>query len=402
MISVPEALKILQENLPKPRIVQIALDEAFSRRLAEDIYSPEPSPRYTSSAMDGFALRWQDITALKSGRSVYLQIVGESQAGIPYTGVVQQGEAIRISTGAMVPSGADTVIRVEDTEENENNIVIKKCKCQGQDIRYVGEEFQEGECILKKGLVLKGREIALLAAVGFDFVPVYDLPKVSLFITGTELAHFGDKGIEPYQVRDSNAPMLKSTIREAGGIVSECMHVTDNLHSTIESMQRAVELGSDIILCSGGVSVGQHDHVKDAAEKVGFEQLFWKIKQKPGKPLFVAKRGQTLLFGLPGNPVSAFMCFQNFVLPSLAVLQGVEYLNQGVSARSEVTIVNKGQRTDFIRVDLTNKAHTVPVFKPVAQQGSHMLTSIVNADGYIAMEPGSTLNPGDLAEVFVF
>jgi molybdopterin molybdotransferase len=402
MISVSKALTILKSNLPEPRIVRVPINEAFSRRLAEDIHSPEPSPRYTSSAMDGYAVKWVDLQDLGPEKPVSLYVVGESQAGIPYGACLKDGEAVRISTGAMIPEGSDTVIRVEDTKENGGHVLVRKCKKKGQDVRHAGEEFGKGAKILEKGLVLKARQIALLSAVGCDSIPVYDKPRVSLFITGTELAHHGDAEIKSFQVRDSNDPMLQSAIKEAGGDVAESLHVEDDLEVTVEQMRMALEKESDIILCSGGVSVGRHDHVKEAAEKVGFEELFWKIRQKPGKPLYVARRNRTLLFGLPGNPVSAFMCFQNFVMPSLASLQGVPYLKKTITAESLVSVVNKGNRTDFIRVDITNEPNSVPTFRPVARQGSHMLTSIVEADGYIAVEPGCELKPGDLAEVFVF
>lgn len=402
MISVSEALDILKDNLPEPRIVRVSINDAFARRLAEDIHSPEPSPRYTSSAMDGYAVRWADLQKLRDDSPVSLKVVGESQAGVPYPASLRQGEAVRISTGAMIPEGSDTVIRVEDTEEEGGVVRIRKCKKEGQDVRHAGEEFGQGVKILDKGLVLKARQIALLSAVGCDSIPVFDKPRVSLFITGTELAHHGDSEIKPFQVRDSNDPMLQSAIREAGGVVAESLHVEDDLEVTVDQLRMALEKESDIILCSGGVSVGRHDHVKEAAEKVGFEELFWKIRQKPGKPLYVARRNRTLLFGLPGNPVSAFMCFQNFVMPSLASLQGVQYLKKTITAEAEAPVVNKGKRTDFIRVDITNEPSSVPTFRPIARQGSHMLTSIVEADGYIAVEPGCDLKPGDLAEVFVF
>ncbi|WP_163340461.1 gephyrin-like molybdotransferase Glp [Desulfopila sp. IMCC35008] len=402
MISVSEALEILKNNLPEPRIVRVSINEAFSRRLAEDIHSPEPSPRYTSSAMDGYAVRWADLHELRDDTPVSLNVVGESQAGVPYAVRLEAGEAVRISTGAMIPEGSDTVIRVEDTEEEGGIVLIRKCKKEGQDVRHAGEEFGQGAKILDKGLVLKARQIALLSAIGCNSIPVYDKPRVSLFITGTELAHHGDEEIKPFQVRDSNDPMLQSAIKEAGGVVAESLHVEDDLEVTVRQLRMALEKQSDIILCSGGVSVGRHDHVKEAAEMVGFDELFWKIRQKPGKPLYVARRNRTLLFGLPGNPVSAFMCFQNFVMPSLASLQGVQYLKKTITAEAEVPVVNMGKRTDFIRVDITNEPNSVPTFRPIARQGSHMLTSIVEADGYIAVEPGCDLKPGDLAEVFVF
>lgn len=402
MISVQEALAILQQNLPVPRVIRIPLEQALFHRLAEDIHAPEPSPRYTSSAMDGFAVRWQDVLAAREDGPARLRIVGESQAGVPYSGTVGAGEAIRISTGAMLPKGADTVIRVEDTRETGDGVDILACRCQGQDVRYAGEEFATGAIILTRDLMLKPRQIALLSAVGIDRVPVYDAPRVSLLITGTELAHHGDGQIKPYQVRDSNTPMLKSAVLEAGGVLVQCLHVEDDLAATVEAMRQALYRESDFILCSGGVSVGRHDHVKEAAEQVGFAELFWKIRQKPGKPLYVARRGATLLFGLPGNPVSAFMCFQNYVVPSLAVMQGVDHLKPSLSARAEVAIENRGRRTEFIRVAITDEPNAVPSVRPVPQQGSHMLSSIVAADGYVVVEPGCMVAPGELVEVLVF
>ncbi len=402
MISVEEALKILHDNLPEPKIVELPLEDAFSHRLAADILAPEPAPRYTSSAMDGFAVRWQDVRDAALEQPVRLAIAGESQAGVPYERLVGPGEAIRISTGAMLPQGADTVVRVEDTGEAGAEVTVAKCKSQGQDVRHAGEELEQGARILEQGTILKARQIALLSAVGVETVHVYDAPSVALFITGTELAHHGDGEIKPYQVRDSNAPMLRSAIREAGGRVVECLHVPDDFETTVAAMRKALAIQSDIILCSGGVSVGRHDHVKEAAEQVGFSQLFWKIMQKPGKPLFVAKKGRTLLFGLPGNPVSAFMCFQNYVIPSLAALQGVSYLKKSVSARAETTIENRGNRTNYIRVILTDEPNSVPSFSPLSRQGSHMLSSIVMADGYIVLPPSSALETGELTDVYIF
>jgi molybdopterin molybdotransferase len=402
MISVREALTILEKNLPHPRIVELTLEDAFSHRLAADILAPEPSPRYTSSAMDGFAVRWHDICDIEQTGPVCLRIAGESQAGIPYAEIATDGEAVRISTGAMLPEGTDTVVRVEDTREEQQSVWILRCKKEGQDVRHKGEEFQANAILLHKGQVIKARQIALLSAVGIPSVPVYAPPRVSLFITGTELAHHRDCQIKPYQVRDSNAPMLQSAIREAGAEMVECLHVRDDLESTVTHLTAALAQYSDIILCSGGVSVGRHDHVKEAAEKVGFKELFWKIRQKPGKPLYVARRNRTLLFGLPGNPVSAFMCFQNFVLPSLAALQGVELLKTVTSAVAEIAVSNTGKRTDYLRVDITTEPNSAPTFRPIARQGSHMLTSIVEADGYIAIEPGCILQAGELADVYIF
>lgn len=402
MISVQEALAILHENIPEPQRESIPLKQAYKCYVSEDIYAPEPSPRYTNSAMDGFAVRWADCNNSNQLQPARLEIIGESQAGIPFTGEVVSGTAVRISTGAMLPQGADSVVRVEDTKEDGTDVEIFSCRSLGQDVRYVGEEFKKGMLLFSKNTCLGARELALLAAVGLHTIEVYAPPRVSLLVTGTELARFDNQEIKPHQIRDSNAIMLASAVNDAGATLRATAHVQDSLEHTIEAVREALEEGDTIILCSGGVSVGRHDHVKEAARAVGFKELFWKIRQKPGKPLFVCRRENTLLFGLPGNPVSAFMCFSNYVRPVLAELQGTASINHSLTAKTTERIINNGRRTNFIRVTVEDKPNEIAVIKEVAQQGSHMLSSIVHADGYIVMEPGEVLEPCSLTEVILF
>ncbi len=402
MISVSEALQILDKNIPQPRVIKLPLSDAYDRYLGEDIIAPEPSPRYTNSAMDGFAIRWQDCAHASAAEPISLDIIGESQAGIPFAGVVTSGTAIRISTGAMLPEGADTVIRVEDTTEKDGKVDIQVAPTLGIDVRIAGEEFDKGDLLFKHKQHLGTRELALLAAVGIYQVPVYDQPTVSLLVTGTELAQPYDSDILPHQIRDSNTIMLETGIAEARARLSLSMQVEDNLESTTQAISAAVARDDDIVLCSGGVSVGRHDHVKEAAQEAGFMELFWKIRQKPGKPLFVGKRENTLLFGLPGNPVSAFMCFSNYVRPVLAKLQGTDSIVKSITAKTLEQVSNTGKRTHFIRVTVEDKPSEIAVIKEMAQQGSHMLSTIVHADGYIILQPGEVLEPGSLTEVFLF
>jgi len=402
VISVQEALGILHDNIPKPKRRIVALEEAYRCFLFEEVVAPEPSPRYTNSAMDGFALRGADCQGASSIEPVRLDIVGESQAGIPFAGEVKPGTAVRISTGAMLPAGADSVVRVEDTREKNSHVEIAGRVTTGQDVRAAGEEFKAGERLFTRGYRLGSRELALLASFGIYQVPVYAPPRVSLLVTGTELASPSDCAIQPHQIRDSNSIMLTSAVREVGANIHACMHVEDRLDQTTEAVRQAADSGDDIILCSGGVSVGKHDHVKDAALSAGFKELFWKIRQKPGKPLFVARRDDTLLFGLPGNPVSAFMCFHNYVRPVIAELLGVASVNRTIPAKITEVVCNRGKRTNFVRVCLEIKPNSVALIREVAQQGSHMLSSIVNADGYIVLEPGEELKPGSLVDVLLF
>jgi molybdopterin molybdotransferase len=402
MISVQEALRILQDNIPPPRRDVVSLEAAYGCFLYEDQIAPEPSPRFTSSAMDGFAVRWGDCAGATRERPVVLELIGESQAGIPFAGRLRAGSAARISTGAVLPDGADTVVRQEDTREAGDCVEILAVHALGQDVRRQGEEFHAGELLLPRGTRLEARELALLAAFGICLVPVHVQPRVSLLVTGTELARPDDQQIKPHQIRDSNSIMLASAVRDAGAILRSVVRVSDSLEETTIAIDQAVATEDAVILCSGGVSVGQHDHVKEGALAAGFTELFWKISQKPGKPLFVCRRGDTLLFGLPGNPVSAFMCFSNYVRPVLATLQGTSSVSRTLTARSPERVINTGKRTNFIRVTVEEHPNELAVIREMARQGSHMLSSIVHADGYIVLEPGEVLEADGLIEVFLF
>jgi len=403
MISIQEALQILEDNLPEPRIDTVDLSEANGRYLAESVRAPEPSPRYTNSAMDGYALRWADVMAASQENPVMLKVKGESRAGMPFDGVVDEKEAVHISTGAMLPPGTDTVVRVEDTRKLDDTAVeILEVRFQGQDVRYEGEEFSCGDELLCAGTKLSARQLAILATVGHHRVSVFAPPLVSILVTGSELASSANREIKSYQIRDSNSIMLKSVLQEAGAKVLSSSNVEDELQATINAIDNAVAGGADFILCSGGISVGDHDHVKEAAQKVGFRELFWRIRQKPGKPLFAAQKDSTYLFGLPGNPVSAYMCFVHYIRPLLFTIRGRGMTWKTITAMAGGEIINTGKRTNFIRVKIDQQDGQLPRISDIRKQGSHMLSSIVHADGYIIVEPGVTVNPGEAVNVFLF
>jgi len=386
MISIQEALSIIQQNQPPARTEEVALSEAAGRILAAEILAPEPSPRYTNSAMDGFALRWEDLDETETGKTpaATLTILGESRAGEPFNRPVARGQAIRISTGAMLPPTCDTVVRVEDTEVRGDKVVILQARGKKQDIRFVGEEFEEGELLLQKNTALFPPQLALLASVGISVVQVYRRPEVSVMVTGSELVAWDDRAA-PDQIRDSNTIMLKTAVELAGGVVTLSEHVEDSMAATVRAIEKAMTVGN-ILLFSGGVSVGRHDHVKAAALSMAFSQLFWKIRQKPGKPLFLARKNDCLLFGLPGNPVSAFMCFSFYVQPLLGNLMGGGFCWRTVRARTTVDIMNSGDRVNFMRVSLYTDNDGATVFRLAGGQGSHMLTSIARADGFIIVD----------------
>jgi molybdopterin molybdotransferase len=403
MISIQEALQLLEDNLPEPRVDTVDLSEAHGRYLVESVAAPEPSPRYTNSAMDGYAVRWSDVMAASQENPVTLKVVGESKAGMPFAGEVKIREAAHINTGAMLPAGADTVVRVEDTRKPDDTAVeILAVRAQGQDVRYEGEEFNCGDELLCAGTKLSARQLAILATVGHHQVNVFAPPRVSILITGSELASSESKKIKSHQIRDSNSIMLKTVLQEAGATVHSCSNVEDELQATIDAIADALTQGVDFILCSGGISVGEHDHVKEAAETVGFKELFWRIRQKPGKPLFAAQKDSTFLFGLPGNPVSAYMCFVHYIRPLLFTIRGRGMTWKTITAMSGGEIANTGKRTNFIRVKIDQQEGRLPRITDIRKQGSHMLSSIVNADGYIIVEPGTAVNAGEAVNAFLF
>jgi molybdopterin molybdotransferase len=403
MISIQEALQLLEDNLPEPKVDTVDLSEAHGRYLAESVAAPEPSPRYTNSAMDGYAVRWSDVMAASQENPVMLKVVGESKAGMPFAGEVKVREAAHISTGAMLPAGADTVVRVEDTRIPDDTAVeILAVHARGQDVRYEGEEFNCGDELLCAGTKLSARQLAILATVGHHQVNVFAPPRVSILITGSELASSESKKIKSHQIRDSNSIMLKTVLQEAGATVHSCSNVEDELQATIDAIADALTQGVDFILCSGGISVGEHDHVKEAAEMVGFKELFWRIRQKPGKPLFAAQKDSTFLFGLPGNPVSAYMCFVHYIRPLLFTIRGRGMTWKTITAMAGGEIANTGKRTNFIRVKIDQQEGRLPRITDIRKQGSHMLSSIVNADGYIIVEPGTAVNAGEAVNAFLF
>jgi len=347
-------------------------------------------------------VRWSDCLAARSDNPVHLRIIGESQAGVPFDGELTVGTAVRISTGAMLPAGADTVVRIEDCREDRETVAILAVDSLGKDVRQAGEEFCRGDLLFPEGTRLGPRELALLASVGRSSVPVFETPQVSLLITGTELARPDDPDIQPHQIRDSNSIMLSSAVQEAGARLRRVTHIQDDFDSTTAAIRQAFDDRNAVILCSGGVSVGRHDHVKEGALAAGFTELFWKISQKPGKPLFAGRREETLLFGLPGNPVSAYMCFHNYVQPVLARLQGTGSIKRTLTAQAGARLANKGKRTNFIRVSIENRQNDLALIREMALQGSHMLSSIVHADGYIVLSPGEAVEAGSLVEVYLF
>ena len=400
MITVSEAQEIVQKNLPPRQVETAALAGSAGKILAANIAALEPSPRYTNSAMDGFAVRWEDVRLASAAQPARLTIVGESQAGIPFWEALQPGQAARISTGAMLCAGADAVVPVEETEVEGTVLRVLKAEKQHQHIRVVGEEFAAGAALLEAGTLLRAAQVALLASQGIAEVPIYRPPAVSVMVTGSELVPY-DAAPQPWQIRDSNGIMLRCAVESSGGVVRSSGQVGDDYQRTVAAVRQALT-DSQIIIFSGGVSVGPHDLVKAAAGECGFETLFWRVRQRPGKPLFFARRGESLFFGLPGNPVSALMCYLYYIHPVIRHLCGAAFTHHTVSGRLAQPIRNPLSRAQLFRVSLTPAGAALPEVRPLSKQASHMLTSVSDAGGFMLLDVGADLADGEMVEVYPF
>jgi len=397
MININEAVNIINANTLEPETEQINISTSLHRLLAEDVYAPFPSPRFSNSAMDGFAVSWADVAI---GQNITLKIVGESQAGISFVGHFESGNAIRISTGALVPSVTDTVIPLEDTEHDQNSVKILRVKEKFQYIRFKGEEFAKGELLLQKETLLTPPKMALLASIGKNSLSVYAKPKVAVIITGTELVSPGQP-LSESQIFDTNSLMLKSAIEQAGGLVAYYAQVEDSLAETVTAIMEAKET-CQMIIFSGGVSVGSHDYVKTAAEKAGFKELFWKVNQRPGKPFFFARNENSLLFGLPGNPVSALMCFSYYIYPLIYQFDQRKLTNIVKNIKSVHEVNNEQDRTHLMRIKLLKNEQQEMAFMVLTRQDSYMLTTVSQADGFIVLNGQQTIQANQFADVYLF
>lgn len=378
LITIAEARRRVLEQARPLGSERIPITEALERVLAEDISAAGDTPPFPSSAMDGYAL-----APGPAGRR--MRVVGESRAGSPWTGEVPQGDAIRISTGAAVPAGA-AVIRQEDIETDGEEILTRETVAAGDNVRVPGEDMRAGTVVLRAGSRLLGAELGAAVAAGAGTVAVFRRPEVEVLCTGDELREPGAQ-LGPGEIHNSNGPMLVALAGRAGATAEPAERLADDRGATEASLAGALER-ADVVVVSGGVSVGPHDHVKPALAALGVEEVFWSVALQPGKPTWFGVRDGKLVFGLPGNPVSAFVTFTLFVRPALAALQGAvepRRLDQEATLGQEVR--RNPQREQAIRVRLEREDGTLTAL-PNGPQASHIVTSLIGADALALIPPG--------------
>ena len=399
MISVHEALNQILETVPPLAGERIGLFEATGRVLAEDVQSIREVPPFTNSAMDGYAVRHDDVQSAEADQPVSLSVLEVIQAGAVPVETVEPKTASKIMTGAVLPPGADTVIKVEDTEERDGQVLIRQSGPQGNNIRLSGEDIQSGQTILKQGRVLRPADIGLLASVGRSFVLVHQQPRVAILSTGNELSEV-DVPLQPGQIVNSNAYTLAAAVREAGGHPIPLAIARDTLEETRAALEEAVR--HDAVLSTGGVSVGDFDFVKAAMDELGIQRLFWKIAQKPGKPLtFGLLRGRPY-FGLPGNPVSALVCFYLYTWAALRRMAGYTKL---FFPTVEVTLgedISKAKGlTEFVRCQLTQNGSGYEA-RSTGTQSSGVLSSLSLGESLVIGPPElAVLKKGTMATAIV-
>jgi molybdopterin molybdotransferase len=366
---------------------RVAVEEASGRVLAEDLVARADVPSAANSAMDGFAVR-----AGAAGRR--LRISGESRAGAPSTGTVGEGDAARISTGATIPPGADAVVRVEDTEESGDSVLVNTGVPAGANIRAAGGDLRAGALVLAAGTVLGMAEIAAAVAAGAGALAVAVRPRVAVLGTGDELRPPGEP-LGPGQIHNTNGVALRMLAEAAGAVVVHRGTVPDDRDATRDALAAALG-AADVLLVSGGVSVGPHDHVRPALADLGVEEDFWRVALQPGRPTWFGTRGPQLVFGLPGNPVSALVTAWLFARPALRGLQGAEPIPPAQTARLGAECRRQPDRAQALRVSLSADAEGVLVATPTGAQNSHLISSLQSADALGFIEPGSEPAPAGL------
>ena len=390
MISEEEARKKILEALRPLPARKLSISKSLGCFAAKDHFARRPLPGFDNSAMDGYA-----VVAGSCKKGQRLRVIGEQAAGRDKQLYISRGEAVRIFTGAPVPAGADAVVMQEDVARDGDEIVINMNVEAGEFIRRRGCDLAEGQMILPKGERIRAATTALLVSQGFAGVTVGGEVKAAVLSTGDELVKPGEK-IEPGQIYDSNSVLLDALLRRCRAIVNSAEHCRDERESLIEAMKRGIK--NHILIISGGVSVGEHDLVKDALRRVGAQIDIWRVAIKPGKPFLFGKIGECAVFGLPGNPVSAFVTFLQFVRPAILKMMGATNFDlPTVPAKLSLDLTNDSDRPHYIRGKVEHGN-----FTPIGRQESHALFGLSQSNALLRLAVGQSLKADEIVDVQIW
>jgi molybdopterin molybdotransferase len=383
LMPVADALERVLAQASALPLERIPLTEAHRRVLAEDVRASRTQPPVDVSAMDGYAIRADDVTSAPTD----LRVIGEVAAGRPFAGHVQGGQAVRIFTGGELPAGSDSIVVQENTRREGDNVIVVTVPEKGRHIRPAGLDFKQGEVLLTRGHLLTGRDLGLAAAMNYPMLPVHRKPRVALLATGDELVVPGRQP-GPGQIVYSNGYSVAALARQEGAEVTDLGIARDNVADTVAAIQNAKIRRVDVLVTMGGASVGDYDLVQEALTAEGMDLSFWKIAMRPGRPLMHGRLGPIHVLGLPGNPVSAFVCAFLFLVPLLRTLSG----RADASLPSEHALLGSDlpendERADYLRARLSRSSRGALVATPFPQQDSSMTRVLAEADCLVLREP---------------
>jgi molybdopterin molybdotransferase len=387
LLNERETVDRVLQSVGAPRVENVSIWDAGNRVLAQDIVATVALPRFDNSTMDGYAVRAGE--AVSGAR---LAVSGEQAAGPDLALSLGPGEAIRVFTGAPIPQQADAVIMQEDVEAGEKSILVREGVVAGENIRVRGGDLCEGQLIASKGTLFTGPRLAALASQGMSQLPVFKRPRVAVIATGSELRSQGEP-LRCGEIYETNRVLLAELVAGSGAEGAVFDIVPDLEEAHLQSFERARSY--DVIVVAGGVSVGAKDLVKPTLQKMGAKLELWRVAVKPGKPFMFGRLGSTLVFGLPGNPVSAFVTFLLFARPALWKLGGRSSLElPRARARLEQEMRNRGDRPHYFRGIFQAGA-----FNPVGRQESHALFALAQANALCRLEPDQTLGANSVTDV---
>jgi molybdopterin molybdotransferase len=377
MLTVDEARAIVLAHARRLPDEDVGLLDALGRVLTRSVSALHHVPPFANSAMDGYAVR-----AGEAGRT--LRVVGDSRAGAPFTGAVGDGEAVRISTGAAFPEGAEGVLQVElvDVDEEAGQVTLRDAVTPGRNVRGAGGDVEEGETPLAAGTLVGASEIGVAASMGHPTLRCTRRPRIIILATGDELVPPG-RPLGPGQIHEANLLTLSALASGDGAEIVRAENVADTPEATRDAIERALQ-DADLLLLSGGVSVGPHDHVKPALDEQGVQEVFWRVALRPGKPTWFGTHGETLVLGLPGNPVSTMVTYLLFARPAIRQMRGIDPRARTLRATLTEAVPRADQREEMVRVTLDGDRAI-----PTGVQDSHRLTSMLRADGLARIPAGS-------------
>ncbi|HSH69415.1 MAG TPA: gephyrin-like molybdotransferase Glp [Deferrisomatales bacterium] len=398
MLPVAEALDVILKDLAPLPAERVSLLDARGRVLAEEIRASRDLPPRDNSGMDGYALRLADAE-----RGQGLHVLESIPAGGEGSRALQTGEAAKIMTGAPVPEGADTVVPVEDTRRVGDRVEILQLPRPGANIRPAGEDVKEGQLVIPRGTGVRPAEVGMLASLGRSFVAVYQRPRVAVLATGDEIVEI-DASTEGGRIVNSNSYGVAAQIAEAGGVPIILGIGRDDPDGLLAMLERAVT--ADAVITTGGVSMGDYDYVRPVLEKAGVAVRFWKVAMKPGKPFVFGRAGRVPVFGLPGNPVSAMVVFEEFVRPALRVMQGharpFRPVVEAVLLPEAGALHTKPGRTDFVRCRVERRGAELVVVS-LKSQGSGILRTLVEANALLVVpREADGAQPGERVHVQLY